>query len=109
MQSDSPVANLSKQGKQDGKCGKCGKNVTEKAKPGLQCEYCGTWFHADCIGMSKDQYTFIKSFGQQFHWFCVECNPKAIEVLVLINKVEQVKDEKFEKNLRRVISEEVAE
>ena len=75
--------------KVDNKCGKCGKNVTDKARPGLQCEYCGGWFHTECIGMSNEQYSFIGAFGEQFHWFCEKCNPKAVEVLVLINKEQQ--------------------
>jgi hypothetical protein len=78
------------------KCGTCEKNLTKRSEF-LQCEYCGKFFHKDCQNVSTEFYSLIKQFGSvaggSCHWFCDVCNPKAIDVLKL---VQQVKDKNNE-------------
>ena len=75
--------------------GGCEKQVT-KTDRGLKCEYCGAWFHIECESVTSDAYDFIANHGEQLHWFCKDCNSKAIEVLKQLHGVEgpagQVRD-----------------
>ena len=44
-------------------CGHCRKQCTETGKQGqaVQCDLCGIWVHAECDGISVDQYKLLVS------------------------------------------------
>lgn len=114
--------------KQNKKCGKCRKNVTSNQK-GLNCEYCSVWFHIECEEIGEEQYEFIRKQGEQLHWFCRGCNPKALDVMKLVqglkdkhdelqckieqleNKVETIEEVrgKFRERVNDVVREEIYE
>ena len=74
------------------KCGVCKKNVTSNQN-GLNCEYCSTWFHTECEHVNEEQYEFIRAQGEQLHWFCKRCNPKALDVMKLVQGLRDKHDE----------------
>ena len=44
-------------------CGHCTQRCTESGKQGqaVQCDLCGVWVHAECDGISADQYKLLVS------------------------------------------------
>lgn len=74
------------------KCGACDKAVTKKSK-GVLCEYCAKWYHADCQGLSAEVVSAITVCGDSFHWFCNVCNPKALDVLRMVQSLKDKNDE----------------
>ena len=62
-------------------CGECNKKVAKSAKA-LRCDYCRSWNHTSCAGLTESDYTFLrdrKPFG--FRWFCRDCSGSADDVL----------------------------
>ena len=43
-------------------CGKCGKKCLSKGES-IQCDLCGTWAHANCENITRDQYKAITSLS----------------------------------------------
>ena len=70
------------------KCNKCSKAFKQGVRK-VGCEYCGKWFHAEtCANISEDLYRMMEK-EEQIHWFCKECNKKAPDVLLIVNKCVQ--------------------
>ena len=42
-------------------CGHCMKKCTKTGRGSLalRCDYCNYWYHADCEGLSNEQYQFL--------------------------------------------------
>ena len=62
-------------------CGECNKKVAKSAKA-LRCDYCRSWNHTSCIGLTNEDYVFMrerKPFG--FRWFCRDCSGSADDIL----------------------------
>ncbi len=59
----------------------------------LRCEYCTGWFHIDCQGINKDVFDFLSKQGKQLHWFCKDCNAKAVDVLKLVKGMKAIQDD----------------
>lgn len=57
-----------------GSCYKCTKNVSDKS-PSLQCGFCTKFFHAKCLGLSKDQIAIFTDI-QGSVYKCEECRNK---------------------------------
>ena len=56
-------------------CGHCKKKCTSRGKfsEALQCDLCYTWVHAQCEGISKDQYKITNQIGNEvpgITYFC---------------------------------------
>ena len=53
-------------------CGVCNRAVTNKC-PAIQCDYCNTWIHITCSGITNSRYdTYIASPDHTF--ICPQCN-----------------------------------
>ena len=62
-------------------CGECNRKVAKSAKA-LRCDYCRSWNHTSCAGLTDDDFVFMKErkpFG--FRWFCRDCSGSADDVL----------------------------
>ena len=57
------------------KCVTCKKTVEDDDSSGIGCEYCNSWFHGDCVGLSIDS---VKWMGTQRNclWCCDACLDK---------------------------------
>lgn len=75
-------------------CGVCKVRVTSDDK-GLQCEYCGLWYHITCVGVDDVKYNLLSDDG--IHWFCKTCDGKAIDVLLLVQSIKEKQDSLEEK------------
>ena len=54
-------------------CGSCGKKVAKSAKA-LACDFCRSWYHMSCTGLTDSDYDFMESRkGLGFRWFCGTC------------------------------------
>ena len=53
-------------------CGKCNKKCTSGKGESIQCDLCGVWAHANCEGVSRDQFKAIKSLSslRNFVYYC---------------------------------------
>ena len=73
---NNPNVNMSKS-----KCGEC--NVTIKnADKAMFCELCEVWKHTKCDKVRDDTYIMLndtKVNDKRVHWFCNDCNEKAIK------------------------------
>lgn len=72
------------------KCGTCDKAV--KKTNSVLCEYCAKVYHASCQGVPPDVLSAI-SVCESFHWFCKTCNPKALDVLRVVQTLKDKNDE----------------
>ena len=84
------------------KCGACEKPVKERAQA-LMCELCLHWHHAGCQKISADLYKSIQAGGDNLHWFCPACNPKALDTIKLVQTIRE-KNDKLEKKIDSVES-----
>ena len=57
------------------KCVTCKKTVEDDDSSSIGCEYCNSWFHGDCVGLSIDS---VKWLGTQRNclWCCYACLDK---------------------------------
>ena len=56
-------------------CGSCAKPVKTNQK-GIYCDVCCFWFHANCIGMSNDEYSSLGLVSDT--WCCQACYNNAL-------------------------------
>ncbi|KAG8308977.1 Pygopus [Homalodisca vitripennis] len=67
-------------------CGVCLREVTERQQ-GIKCDdFCGRWFHRDCVKISKAEYDRLAA-DQSLKWECLrsDCedeNKKPINILI---------------------------
>ena len=54
-----------------------------------------------CDGMSEDKYKAIAASGEQTHWFCHECNDRALDTIRFIQTVKE-ENEKFRADLQQM-------
>ena len=69
-------------------CKSCSKEVTQK-EASIQCELCIDWYHIQCVGVSSEEYKFLKKYGQSYHWFCPNCEKGAINILRKITSLQE--------------------
>ncbi len=88
--------------KESSKCAKCKKSV-KKNDSGLACEICETWYHAECVSMSEDEFRdFEKNeVGQKMHWFCPDCEKGTLSMLKTVKRLEQ-RQSKLEEETEKV-------
>jgi hypothetical protein len=72
-------------------CPVCKKTVGRNDK-GLLCEYCSKWHHCECEKILNDEYDFIVKRGRQLHWFCSNCNVKALDVIQIVSTIKEAND-----------------
>ena len=72
------------------KCSICELSVTKKQK-GMICELCEEWKHAECDKVSAEVYKLVGDNAEEtrLHWFCSECNVKAVKGIKLVLCVEK--------------------
>ena len=69
---------LSKSENKSSLCIRCKSDVKASDK-GIECEICGLWYHAQCEGMSNEQYQLMLDEDcKNLHWFCKDCEPTTI-------------------------------
>ena len=68
-------------------CGKCSSEIQE-CDHGLQCERCDTWYCISCLNLSEKEYTVL-SVRAVFHWFCEECENKALHAVRNDQEIEE--------------------
>ena len=73
------------------KCGACDKALTKKNY--VICEYCTKGYHPNCQGVTPEMMSAISACGDSFHWFCKTCNPKALDVLRVVQTLKDKNDE----------------
>ena len=72
------------------KCSVC--NIAVKAKDkSLFCEMCEVWKHIKCDDVKEDTYIMMNQWlndedtnDQRLHWFCADCNEKAIKGIKMV-------------------------
>ena len=52
------------------KCGKFKKNIPPHLRD-IICDFCKTYYHVQCSGISKASFLLLKQKGE--HWQCFEC------------------------------------
>ena len=57
----------------------CGEEVKD-GEPGVQCEACFRWFHADCQSVPKAAITALNKF-KMLSWFCAACKLAITKVI----------------------------
>jgi len=67
-----------------GKCLSCLKQVADKDL-GVQCEICMFWFHAKCVDISTEVYSFLEK-NRNIHWYCDVCNKGMAQVIEEIGR-----------------------
>ena len=75
-------------------CGTCRK-VVKTGEKALGCEYCNTWFHTECEKYSDAEYDLLKK--PQSHWFCKNCDDKAIDVLQIVRNMKEFQEKMVER------------
>ena len=75
-------------------CGTCRK-VVKTGEKALGCEYCNTWFHTECEKYSDAEYDILKK--PQSHWFCKNCDDKAIDVLQIVRNMKEFQEKMVER------------
>lgn len=61
------------------KCGRCPRNVTPKAHPGISCVLCKSYFHFDCVNISKDKAENISQ--NKLSWTCSKCSSRRSTII----------------------------
>ena len=77
------------------KC-KCCKAVCEDGQKALNCEMCMKWLHITCIGMEEKWYDMIHDMNESkvgLHWFCHDCDSKAIDMMQSFTQMKTRQDE----------------
>lgn len=67
------------------KCGRCPRNVTPKVHPGISCVICKTYFHFDCVNISKDKAENISS--NKLSWTCSKCSSKRSTIIPGVSNI----------------------
>lgn len=64
------------------KCVDCIKAVTKKL-PGIECNKCHKWNHAECAGIPKDKFALLAE-TECIDWVCRKCNknPKRLSLIL---------------------------
>ena len=77
------------------KC-KCCKAVCEEGHKALNCEMCTNWLHIQCIGMDEKWYDILNEMNESkvgLHWFCQECDKKAIDMMQSFTQMKTRQDQ----------------
>ena len=106
------------------KCTKCAVKFTRGDRK-VGCRYCGGWFHLECGNVTEKMFELMEE-NPQIHWYCVECNGKATDVLAVVKNcvkenedlkkmteleaalksMKEGADEEFEENNKKLTHEE---
>ena len=99
---------------EDFKCSKCQRKTNRM----IECEVCDKWSCLTCQQMSEDTYTLISSCKRnQLHWFCVDCDDKALKAAknavkdaqtILSHDVEEIAsriEKKLSQNVCKIVSQ----
>ena len=54
----------------------------------LECERCEGHYCAKCVKLSENEYDMI-SAREDFHWYCVGCEPKVLQSIQIEKEVEK--------------------
>lgn len=77
-------------------CAKCVKTIERRKTSYLTCGgFCGSIFHADCIGLPSDVYKHLKTPG--LYWYCEMCSK-------MKNDYETVIKNNLEDKMKRVMN-----
>ena len=53
---------------------------------GIQCEICKSRYHAKCVDISVEVYTYLER-SKNLHWFCDSCNRGVAQVMEEITRL----------------------
>ena len=84
-----------KEKKNNNVCTVC-KSTEEKE---VNCEMCSKHYCIDCVGISEKHYTLLHEFPSA-HWYCPQCEKKAIEVV----KADFIVEERCKNMEKRMLS-----
>ena len=86
-------------------CGHCMKKCTKTGKSSLamKCDYCHYWFHAECEGLTPEQYQQLSQLASvipNLNYYCVfgHCKQVSAEMLKLLDPTVR----KVEENSKRI-------
>ena len=78
-------------------CKDCNKVFTEEGDRIIECERCEEWACLPCSGLSENDYQFITdSNNPAIHWYCNNCNGKAISAIKSDKQIEEKCKEYFQ-------------
>jgi len=65
---------------------------------GIQCEICKSRYHAKCVDISVEVYTYLER-SKNLHWLCDSCNQGVAQVMEEISRL---------KGRQEIIEQEIA-
>ena len=84
------------------RCATCTKAVSDKDS-GIQCEICFSWYHAKCVGISEDVYSFLVN-TKNVHWYCDSCNQGFAQVVEELGRL-KARQESMEHKMNEIMKE----
>ncbi len=63
------------------------ENDSDLIHANIECEVVLSWFHLECVGISKTEYVFINKHNK-FHWYCDKCIGYTIDILKSIREMD---------------------
>lgn len=69
------------------KCTDCNKSITKKL-PGIECNKCRKWYHAECAGITKEKFSLLAD-TECIEWVCRKCNKNLKRLSLILPDVEE--------------------
>lgn len=88
-------------------CTKCKSDFRDPNDKLIQCERCDKWFCVTCLKMEDTHYSLI-SQRPDMHWYCQECEKKALEAVKNEKSIEERCDYYLKKMEDRMVKLEDA-
>jgi len=95
-------------------CGGCKKDFKDANSKLLECERCDGHYCVRCAKMSDDEYELLSN-RKDIHWFCGDCDTKAMQSIQLAKEMDKKLGEFMKnvdenlKNIEKDIEKKLAE